>query len=213
MYLLLDDLAGASLIAGFVWIQWRDQLRELGQLRSAVPARTMRGICSGFRPGASTLNPDGTRSPIPQQVAEVPPLADPADPLGWHELDAPPAMAMRRARRIDVYRQAGRLVVDAMFRDSCWEPDGREIGVHEYQLHATADAAAGGLTSVHAVPRVLPYEECPLAAPNVAGLVGARLADLGGGALARLPGILGCTHLNDALRALTEVPVLAAALT
>ena len=62
MYLLLDDLAGASLIAGFVWIQWRDQLRELGQLRSAVPARTMRGICSGFRPGASTLNPDGTPS-------------------------------------------------------------------------------------------------------------------------------------------------------
>jgi len=36
---------------------------------------------------------------------------------------------------------------------------------------------------------------------------------LGGGVLARLPGILGCTHLNDALRALTEVPVLAAALT
>jgi hypothetical protein len=212
MYLLLDDLAGASLIAGFIWSRWHDRLPDLSQPRSVLAPRTMQGICSGFQPGASSLNPDGTMSGIPQHNTEVPPLADPTDPLGWHELDSPPEMAMRRARRIDVYPHDGRLVLDAMFRDSCWEPGGREIAVHEYQLHATTNPAGSELASVLAVARVLPYDECPLAAPNVERLVGAPLAGLRSEVLVRLPGILGCTHLNDALRALAEVPILAAAM-
>src|SRR3979409_2199522 len=59
-YLLLDDLAGASLIAGFVWFRWRDHLPELAGLRDRAKARSMQGICSGFRPGAWALNPDST---------------------------------------------------------------------------------------------------------------------------------------------------------
>ncbi|HEV7758526.1 MAG TPA: DUF2889 domain-containing protein [Acidimicrobiales bacterium] len=212
-YLLLDDLAGASLIAGFVWFRWSDQLPELTALRGRMPVRSMQGICSGFRPGASSLLADGTMSGIPHQVATVPPLADPADPLGWHDQPPRPPMAMRRARRIDVGHNGDELHIDAMFRDSCWEPDGTEIAVHEYHVTATADPATSTLTSVLAEPRVLPYDECPLAAGNVGALGGIALGELRGAVLDRLQGTDCCTHLNDALRALADVPVLADALT
>jgi hypothetical protein len=212
LYLLLDDLAGASLIAGFVWFRWRDHLPELAELRGKRSMRSMQGICSGFRPGASSLNADGSQSGIPHQVALVPPLTDPDDPLGWHELRQPPPMAMRRARRIDVWDEHGTLRIDAMFRDSCWDPDGTEVAVHEYHLLATADRATGSLASVVAEPRVLPYDECPAAAGNVGVLLGSPLADLRTVVLERLQGTSCCTHLNDALRALAEVPILAASL-
>jgi hypothetical protein len=179
----------------------------------------MQGICSGFRPGSSALLADGTMSGIPHNVVPVPPLAAGGDPMGWHRLAPPPPVAMRRARRIDVWLDgAGSgdggsgLIVDAMFRDSTWEPDGTEIGVHEYELHATADRTDGRLTSVEAVPRILPFAECPAAAPNVARLVGAPLRRLRTEVLETLRTTDCCTHLNDALRALAEVPVLAGSL-
>lgn len=213
LYLLLDDLAGASLVGGFVFIRWRDALPELAELRKHLPMRSMEGICSGFRPGASSLNPDGTQSMIPHRVASVPSLADREDPWSWHEMPPPPALAMRRARRIDVWVEDEELRIDSMFRDSCWEPDGSEIAVHEYHLVATADPTSGVLTSVRAEPRVLPYAECPLAANNVGLVEGVPLADLRREVLERIRKTDCCTHLNDALRALAEVPVLAAGLT
>jgi hypothetical protein len=59
------------------------------------------------------------------------------------------------------------------------------------------------------VPRVLPYDECPLAVRNVAALAGLPLSDARGTVLERLRGPLGCTHLNDMLRSLADVPGLA----
>jgi hypothetical protein len=211
LYLLLDDLAGASLIAGFVWGLWRDHLPELSNLRDMIPKRSMQGICSGFRPGASSLNADGTMSGITHQIQVVPPLADADDPWSWHELADPPPMAMRRARRVDVWRDADELRIDGMFRDSAWEPDGVEIAVHEYRIDATADLD-GVLTSIIAEPRVLPFDECPMAANNVDRMVGVSLADFRLEVLERIQDTDCCTHLNDALRSLAEVPVLAAAL-
>jgi hypothetical protein len=211
LYLLLDDLAGASLIAGFVWGLWRDQLPELTDLKGKIPMRSMQGICSGFRPGASSLNADGTMSGITHQIQVVPPLADVDDPWSWHELSVPPPMAMRRARRVDVWRDGDRLCIDAMFRDSAWEPDGVEIAVHEYRLDATSDLG-GTLTSVTAEARILPFDECPMAATNVDRMVGVSLADFRIEVLERIQDTDCCTHLNDALRSLAEVPVLAHAL-
>jgi hypothetical protein len=213
LYLLLDDLAGASLVGGFVFIRWRDALPELAELRRHLPMRSMEGICSGFRPGASSLHPDGTQTMIPHRVARVPSLADPEDPWSWHEMPVAHGLAMRRARRVDVWFEDGELQIDSMFRDSCWEPDGTEIAVHEYHLVATADAASGLLTTVRADPRVLPYAECPLAANNVGLVEGVPLAELRREVLERIRKTDCCTHLNDALRALAEVPVLAAFLT
>jgi hypothetical protein len=74
---------------------------------------------------------------------------------------------------------------------------------------ATVDPVQGILSSVTADPRVLPYLECPSAAGGVDAMIGTPVADLRDAVLERLKGTAGCTHLNDALRALAEVPVLA----
>ena len=99
-----------------------------------------------------------------------------------------------------------------MFRDSAWDPDGRELVVHEYQIFGQADGATGVLLSVTAVPRVLPYAECPGAAPNAAWMAGTELRAMRREVLAQLRNADCCTHLNDGLRSLAEVPVLAASL-
>jgi Protein of unknown function (DUF2889) len=217
LYLILDDIAGATLIAGFAWSRWNDAwLRPAAAgdgTRPAPPRRTMAGICAGFRPGSAALGPDGSsRSDLRHNVAGVPPLADAADPWSWHVLDPHPPVAMRRARRIDVWRDGTALAIDAMFRDSCWQPDGVEVAVHEYSLRATVDADSGTLTAVEATPRVLPFAECPAAAPNASWMVGASARQLRTEVLERLRSTDCCTHLNDALRSLAEVPVLAAAI-
>ena len=220
LYLLLDDLAGATLIAPFAWSQSSDDWQERMRARmtesnaaSSMARRRMEGICSGFRPGSSALAPGGTVSlEWRQNVAPAPALVAPDDPDGWHRLAPHPAVAMRRARRIDVWASGDELVIDAMFRDSCWRPDGVEVAVHEYCLDGRVDRTAGLLTRVRADPRVLPYAECPPAAVNVATLEGLPVHDLRAVVLERLRGIDCCTHLNDALRSLAEVPVLAQSL-
>jgi hypothetical protein len=174
----------------------------------------MTEICSGFQDGSSALNPDGTLKGVSENTPPAPPLADPDDPMSWHELGDHPEIAMRRARRIDVWTDddADTIHVDAMFRDTCWIPDGTETVLHEYRILATADAATGTLTRADAIPLVLPYVECPEAAPNAARLVGTELRRLRAEVLERLKNADCCTHLNDGLRALAEVPVLAASL-
>lgn len=217
LYLVLDDLAGATLIAPFAWSQsddgWMERARERLASEPATsrrPGRNMQGVCAGFRPGSSALAADGSVDLTKRHnVASVPPLVAPDDPVGWHAVPPHPTIAMRRARRIDVWFADGDVIVDAMFRDSCWRPDGTEVAVHEYGLDAVIDARSGLVESVHAEPRVLPYPECPAAAPNVSWLTGIAARDLRAEVLDRLRGVDCCTHLNDALRALAEVPVLA----
>ena len=212
LHLLLDDLAGSTLISGFAYFRRADQFPGFEETIAKARPRMTVNICSGFRAGASSLADDGTLSGLPQNVAPVGPLDDPGDPWSWHPLDEPPPVAMRRARRIDVSIDGEEFSIDSMFRDSCWDPDGSEVAVHEYRLLATSDRSSGRLLSVDALPRVLPYVECPLAAANAEWLVGTPLALLRREVLDRLRGEDCCTHLNDALRALAEVPVLAGAL-
>ena len=119
---------------------------------------------------------------------------------------------MRRARRIDVWEESGELGIDAMFRDSCWDPGGEEVVVHEYQILGAADRATGVLlVGRRPSPRVLPYAECPGAAPNASWMAGTDLRAMRTEVLERLRATDCCTHLNDGLRSLAEVPVLAAA--
>jgi hypothetical protein len=212
LYLLLDDLAGSTLISGFAFLRWSDHVPAIKDRLAKAPRRIMRDTCSGFRDGASSLLTDGSISPLRQNTARPGPLADPRDPLGWHALDDHPEIAMRRARRIDVWDEDEILGIDAMFRDSCWDPGGTEVVIHEYQMMARADRATGTLLSVEALPRVLPYVECPGAAPNASWMAGTDLRDMRTAVLDRLRATDCCTHLNDGLRSLAEVPVLAAAL-
>ncbi len=203
LYLLLDDLAGCTLIGGFQWSRFPDLSGPL----VVTEKPQMEGICIGFVPGASSLDDMG-RPAAGARVQPVGPLVHPDDPLGWHELPEQPQVSMRRARRIDVWLDADTVRVEASFQDSAGDPDHGRVAVHEYLLSATADAATMTLTSVTADPRILPYLECPNAPGNIGRLVGTPMADLRATVLERLAKTDGCTHLNDALRALAEVPVL-----
>jgi hypothetical protein len=172
----------------------------------------MVGVCAGFRPGSSALTTEGMPIIEPHTVARAPALADVDDQIGWHDRGPLPPVAMRRARRIDVWMESGAIHIDAMFRDTANDPGGIEVVQHEYQIEAVADATTGRLVRVVAEPRVLPYPECPTAAGNAGRLVGEPLDTLRSTVLERLRATDCCTHLNDALRSLADVPALVTSL-
>jgi hypothetical protein len=179
----------------------------VGAPASARPAgRKTEGVCAGFRPGSSALNADGTSS-AQQSFADVCDLRRTDDPDGWHAFTDQADVGMRRARRIDVWVD-DLIRIDAAFQDSATNPQGGRTAVHEYRLTAAADPGSLKLLAVYAEPRVLPYPECPAAAANVTRMIGTPLPDLRERVLNDLRGTAGCTHLNDALRALAEVPAL-----
>ena len=144
------------------------------------------------------------------RVQIVPKLVHDDDPHGWHELPELPPVSFRRARRVDVWRDPvdGTIMIDSGFQDSAGHPEHGRIAVHEYVLRATADPDSLTITSVDADPRILPFLSCPDAVGTASKVVGTPLAELRTTVLERLAKTNGCTHLNDALRALAEVPVL-----
>ncbi len=214
LHLLLDDISGASLVAGWAWsrwtTEWQRSLATAAPMASRPARRSMEGICAGFRPGSSALNSDGTSSPN-QSFTDVVDLRSPDDADGWHMFTIQEGVAMRRARRIDVWVD-DLIWIDSAFQDSATNPQGGRTAVHEYRLTATADPITLRLLTVEAEPRVLPYPECPAAAANAPRMVGTPLSELRSKVLQTLSGTAGCTHLNDALRALAEAPALVARL-
>jgi len=221
LHLALDDISGVSLIAGWAWSQWSDDFMRGGpggpggqmmQMDPAERMKRMEGVCHGFTPGFSALSLDrdfrSRQNPVP-----VIDLRRPDDPDGWHPFTPQDGhVAMRRARRIDVWREGDVIRIDAGFQDSATTPSGGRVAIHEYGLKATADVHTRALLTVEADPRVLPFRECPAATNNLTKILGAALPDLREEVLKQFPRTAGCTHLNDALRALAEVPALLARL-
>ncbi|MBL7523667.1 DUF2889 domain-containing protein [Frankia sp. CNm7] len=103
------------------------------------------------------------------------------------------------------------LLVEAFFRDSHQADGGGETVIHEYTVDATVDPATGLFTALEAAGRVLPWSECPGAVASARRLVGTPAADARRLVSAEFAGVTTCTHLNDTLRALADVPALAAA--
>jgi len=210
LHLILDDISGTSLVAGWAWSQWTDDwLRgmpnAIDQDQLAKMIKSKEGICTGFAPGSSALVMGPTRRS--SGGALTPDLRNPHDLEGWHSFPLQEGVSMRRARRIDV-TLGDAVTIEAAFQDSASRPDGGRMALHEYRLSATADPVSLRVTSITAEPRVLPFPECPGAIRNVARLRGTPLSDLRERVLDELKGTAGCTHLNDALRALAGVPSL-----
>jgi hypothetical protein len=207
LYQLLDDVPGATLVSGAAWQRWYDMDAYL-EIKADVSQRVMTDVCTGYQQGSSALEPDGTlRWRQDRQPAVDIDAVD--DELAWHAHPRPEGVTMRRARRVDLWADGPVLYVDAFFQDSSTLPEGGRQAIHEYTLTAAADLETGTVLAITPVARVLPYDECPLAVANVAALNGLPLGELRGAVLARLRGPLGCTHLNDMLRALADVPALA----
>lgn len=208
LYLILDDISGASLVSTWAWSQWNPDWLEVaratiagGDLAKALAAR--QGVCIGLAAGSSAFTTDAERG----HGTPAPDLRNPEDPFGWHEFTVQNGVGMRRARRIDV-RLGEEIVIDSGFQDSATTPAGGRAVVHEYTLRATADARTFRLLSVEATPRILPYRECTSAVPNLKRLLDTPLPELREKVFAELKGTTGCTHLNDVMRALADVPAL-----
>jgi hypothetical protein len=215
-YQLLDDFAGASLVAGWIWTQWRDNWLEdeLATMGSTMAQhrQKMTNVCTGFAEGASSLGRSDGPMHDENSVAEVLPLEHPDDPAGWHDMPRQEGPQNRRARRIDLWRDGAVIKLDAGFQDSGSNPRGTRSAIHEYRVHAEVDPASFRLISLQALPLILPFRECPGAAIKATRMIGQDLGAFRGAVVDTLPSTLGCTHLNDVLRALADVPVLAAQL-
>ena len=155
LYLLLDDLAGVTLVAPWAWSHWtRDWMGQAKQSDSPSTAGRKgprEGVCNRFRARlerSHARRPAGTtgrRSPGSSAGR-----AD--DPAGWHPLAAQQGVGMRRARRIDAWRDGDLIRIDSAFQESASTPGGERMGLHEYGLVATADSATGTLLLLEAVP-------------------------------------------------------------
>jgi hypothetical protein len=151
---------------------------------------------------------DQTGSPPVVTGPEAPSLTRPDDPLAWHDFSSLSAHGMRRWRRLDVWPEADSIAIECFFRDSHQDPEGLETVVHEYTVRAGLDPSTKRFTHCHADIGALPWEECPGAAASAGRLVGAPAAGLRQWVRETFVGPPTCTHLNDTLRALEDVPVL-----
>lgn len=210
---LLDDFPGASLVAGWIWSQWRDDWasgpqRETQRVTAGRKGR-MDDVCTGFAIGSSAFKADGSPDNVNQSFTEVGPLENPDDPIGWHPMPFQEGPQKRRARRIDLWRENGSILVDAGFQDSGSNPAGGRTAIHEYRVHAEIDAASGILLALQAQPLILPFRECPGASIKATRMIGKPVAEFRSSVLEILPSTMGCTHLNDVIRSLADVPRLA----
>ena len=201
LYLLLDDISGVSLVSGWAWSRWEDFERDGGFEERRMQ---MENICTGFATGNSALQAERP----PRNNPQVVPLANPNDAHSWHVLPEIEGVAFRRARRIDVWSEDGCFIMDVGFQDSATDPELGRVAIHEYRVHARADALSGELLEISATPHILPFAECPGAIANIQLMVGTPLQEMRTRVIDTLPGVKGCTHLNDLLRGLAEVPVL-----
>ncbi len=202
LYLLLDDISGVSLVSGWAWSRWDGALSE----QSGFEQRrmTMENVCWGFATGSSALSDVRPPRNNPPVVA----LANPEDPHSWHALPEAEGAGFRRARRIDVWLEGSSIIADVGFQDSATDPDSGRVAIHEYSVVAKADVQSQVLDDISATPHILPFPECPGAVGNTRHMVGTPLQEMRTQVIETLPGNKGCTHLNDLLRGLAEVPVL-----
>jgi hypothetical protein len=205
LYLLLDDLPVAALIAGYADLYLHDPEQPESEARKR--SRALKAdICAGWASDATMMQEIQRSGRIPTPVGPpAPRLACADDPDAWHPVDALASGAMRRLRRIDVVPGAP-LAIDAMFRDTHVDPyDGLETVVHEYSLEARVDPESLVVLACEATARVLPWSECPRAAASAGRLVGRSVGELRRFVRRELVGTTTCTHLNDLLRSLADI--------
>jgi hypothetical protein len=212
---LVDDFSGAPAPSGYGTIRERILLGTpappMPTRPDGSPLHDQTDVCAGWR--ADGLPTRHRREGIDLPFEDTPPVApdldDGADPLAWHPLAAPGNRQSRRIRRLDLWRDGDRVIVDTMFRDTTVDPDTdlTQRVVHEYAVRAVVAGDLSAILEIDADPRTLPFPtDCPRAAGSVQLIVGQRPAELrrAVGRLSRGP--VSCTHLNDLMRSLADLP-------
>lgn len=214
LHRLLDDMPGASFMAGAAWVPWAEAGIDHYNAATGQPlsaGRDVTDVCIGFARGSGTVRDNGAPRIDLQKHAIAPPPLREDDPFAWHDFVTETGPNHRRTRRMDLWREGRRLAVNAEFQDSVGLPDRLDARLifHEYRLDATLDADSLVLEDIRVAAAVLPYPAC-LAAPDTARrLIGLPVTQLRAAVPATLPGAAGCTHLNDVLRALQDLAGLA----
>lgn len=209
LYRLLDDAPLAYLVSGHALMLDDPPAPRIG---TAEPGGGRRrhptaDLCAGWQTGGTLLSLLEENGSLPHSLGPpAPELAVEADPLAWHERPALPARATRRTRRLDVVPGGSDdpVHLDVHFRDSYADLDGVERSLHEYTLTAELDPHSGVVLAAAAVPRALPWTECPQAVGSVDRLVGLDVRELPGLVRREFTGITTCTHLNDTMRSLAD---------
>jgi hypothetical protein len=170
-------------------------------------------LCAGWVTGGTIMRDVelGERPPV-VTGPEAPTVSTADDPLAWHELGPLPSHGMRRWRRLDVWAEEDEIGFETFFRDTHADASGFETVVHEYTVTGAVDPATLRFTRCHAEVGALPWVECPAAAASAEDLVGTPLGDLRRRVRDTFVGPRTCTHLNDVLRSLQDVPALVDAL-
>lgn len=205
LYQLLDDVPVTTLISGVAATSERRRRGEPTPYRRISPFG--RDMCAGYADGGTIMNEIDEVGRPPMVTGPVAGEVRTDDPWAWHELPQLPPHSMRRARRTDVL-PGTRTRVDVFYRDSYVRADGLETVVHEYTVELELED--GAVHSIRAVPRVLPWVECPVAAASANRLTGLPLSGLRRHVRSAFQGTSTCTHLNDTLRSLEDVPALLA---
>jgi hypothetical protein len=203
-YTLLDDVPVATLISGHA-LSASNLLGDVAK-SGYLPVADQ---CAGFAAGGLLLTSFEAGDPVIVTGPQAPDLDHDGDPRAWHAIGPLPRHGMRRRRRIDIHEEtAGRIGIDAMFRDTYVRTDGVETIIHEYTLAAVVDAATGVVVDSRATPRVLPWQECPGAVASAARITGMTLQELHFRVRQELFGTSTCTHLNDLLRSVADAEAL-----
>lgn len=217
LYLLLDDLSGATLVSNWSWSRWLTEFENWLGARNAAHRTngvvTMENVCMGLASGSPALDETNRARIDLEPTTWVPDLVNPEDVAGWHEMTAIGVqVSARRARRIDIWFEGGLLHIDAGFQDSGMTREGKRQAIHEYRIFAAVTPEDFRLQKIDVQPMTLPYAQCPSAAPHAQKLVGQSIGQNRKLVLDYFKGPAGCTHLNDMLRSLAEVPQLSARL-
>jgi hypothetical protein len=209
--LLLDDVPAAALVAGQVPIRVRVEVTGTPPDWAGRDGAPLPMVCIGRRADGVMEERRLAGTPLLGQGPAAGDLSRADDPLAWPDTPPMPIWSMRRLRRTDVRVVDGAVVVDSHFRDSYMEQTGVETAVHEYDLALTADVADGVIRTIDVRARILPGPDCPGAVASVQQVVGQPLTSLRAFVRSEMQGDTICTHLNDQLRSLADVPALVSA--
>lgn len=212
LYRLIDDLAGGAFLAPAGWQSWlKDGIKAYAHAvgMTSVMDVKMEGMCVTYATGSPALLPDGRQNEetANRSIGAFAGTSD--DPHAWHPLLEVSGTNEARLRYMDVWRADGMVQVCFGFQDSSAFPgtDLRQL-FHEYRGFAVIEPETMVLQSIRMEYGSLPYHTCPAAASSPQALVGQSVREFRKLVIATLPGTAGCTHLNDALRTLQDVPAL-----
>lgn len=211
LHQLVDDWTGAGIVSGQAEMDLGDPVLTPEEIDlQSEHAKGSVDICAGWAADALLVASGSDGGAMPVSLGPVATdLNRPDDPDSWPEpqADLQPGDT-RRVRRLDLVPEGGGVRLDLHFRDTWGGVDGLTRVVHEYSLAGQVDPATELITSVVPTAHVLPWPECPAAVASALRVVGLPLADLRETVRREFRGTSTCTHLNDVVRSLADLPVL-----